>query len=97
MASELSMQYEQMQQSIDKLKNLSKTFDSTTKEMTTNVNTLCENWKAQASPVYKGDYEKLTKNFGKTLQVVNKLIESTQKYIKDMQALDQAYSKSKVQ
>ena len=50
------------------------------------------------TPLYiKGDYEKLTKNFGKTLQVVNKLIESTQKYIKDMQALDKAYSKSKVQ
>ena len=97
MASQLSMQYEEMKSAIANLKKLSSTFQTTTGSMTTNVNTLCENWKADASPVYKSDYAKLTKNFSKTLKVVNELIKSTEAYIKDMQELDKAYSKSKVQ
>ena len=47
--------------------------------------------------VDKADYDKLKKNFDKTRGVVNSLIKSTEDYIADMKALDQAYSKSKVQ
>ena len=45
----------------------------------------------------QADYDKLKKNFDKTRGVVNSLIKSTEDYIADMKALDQAYSKSKVQ
>lgn len=97
MASQLSMQYSEMETAIKNLKTECSTFESTTQAMTTNVNTLCSNWKADASPVYQEDYTKLTKNFKQTLQVVTDLISSTEKYIRDMKALDQAYSTSKVQ
>lgn len=94
--SQLSMQYTQMDTAIRDLKKQVSTFNTTTKSMSTNVTTLCDNWKAQASPVYKADYEKLAKNFEKTAEVVTKLIQSTEKYIKDMKAVDTAYAKSKV-
>lgn len=97
MATQLSMQYSEMESAIKKLKTECTTFESTTQSMTNHVNTLCENWKADASPIYQQDYAKLTKNFGQTLKVVNELIKSTEQYISDMKALDQAYSKSKVQ
>ncbi len=97
MASQLSMQYSEMESAIKKLKTECTNFESTTQSMTNHVNTLCDNWKADASPIYKQDYAKLTKNFSKTLKVVDELIKSTEQYIKDMKALDKAYSKSKVQ
>ncbi|MDE7434824.1 MAG: WXG100 family type VII secretion target [Lachnospiraceae bacterium] len=97
MASQLSMQYSAMESAIKSLKTECATFETTTQSMTGHVNTLCDNWKADASPVYKEDYAKLTKNFRQTLQVVNDLIASTERYIRDMQALDKSYSSSKVQ
>nr|WP_297934681.1 WXG100 family type VII secretion target [uncultured Lachnoclostridium sp.] len=95
--SQLSMTYADMEKEIAKLKNFMSTFETTTSKMTSSVNMLCDNWKAQASPVYRADYTKLAKNFTQTKTVVDQLIKSTEKYIADMQKLDQAYSKSKVQ
>ncbi len=93
---ELSMTYADMQKEISNLKKYMNEFQTTTKSMNSSVTRLCDNWKAEASSVYRADYEKLSKNFDKTRGVVDKLIQSTEKYIDDMQKLDQAYSKSKV-
>lgn len=94
--SQLSMTYADMQKQIANLKTYMSNFEATTTKMTNSVNTLCDNWKAQASPVYRADYTKLAKNFKATKGVVDQLIKSTEKYITDMQKLDQTYSKSKV-
>lgn len=94
--SQLSMTYADMEREIKNLKTYMATFQTTTTKMNTSVNMLCDNWKAQASPIYKADYKKLSANFKKTKEVVDQLINSTEKYISDMKALDSAYSKSKV-
>ena len=90
MGKSLSMEYTTMEQEIKNLKKASAAFDTTAQN-------LCGAWTADASPIYKADYDKLKKNFDKTRGVVNSLIKSTEDYIADMKALDQAYSKSKVQ
>lgn len=95
--TQLSMTYADMEAEIKKLKTYMTTFETTTQNMNTSVNMLCDNWKAQASPIYKADYQKLSGNFKTTKQVVDQLIASTEQYISDMKALDSAYSKSKVQ
>ena len=94
--ADLNLKKQEMRSAIKSLKNQVGTFTQTTNAMNKNVETLCSNWKAQASSVYKEDYKKLTKNFNKTIEVVNKLITSTEKYMADMDKLDAAYSKSKV-
>lgn len=95
--ADLNLKKQEMKAAVKKLKAQSKSFEEITGQMNTSVNTLCDNWKAQASSVYRTDYQKLTKNFAKTLEVVNKLITSTEKYMSDMDKLDAAYSKSKVE
>ena len=94
--ADLNLKKQEMQAAIKSLKNQVQTFKSTTSNMDKNVTTLCDNWKAQASDIYRADYKKLTKNFTKTVDVVEKLIASTEKYMADMDKLDAAYSKSKV-
>ncbi|MCI5740520.1 MAG: WXG100 family type VII secretion target [Lachnospiraceae bacterium] len=97
MGNQLSMQYSDMEAAIQKLQTECTNFENTTRSMTNHVNSLCDAWKADASPIYKQDYAKLTKNFDKTLQVVRELIKSTNNYINDMKQLDKSYSKSKIQ
>lgn len=94
--ADLNLKKQEMKSAIKSLKNQVTTFRQTTTTMNKNVGTLCDNWKAQASSVYRADYQKLTKNFDKTIEVVEKLITSTEKYMADMDKLDAAYSKSKV-
>lgn len=94
--ADLNLKKADMQAAIKSLKGQVTTFKQTTSTMNKNVGTLCDNWTAQASSVYRADYQKLTKNFGQTIDVVEKLIASTEKYITDMDKLDAAYSKSKV-
>lgn len=95
--AQLSMTYADMEAEIKKLKTYMATFEATTQKMNTSVNMLCDNWKAQASPIYRADYKKLSSNFKATKEVVDQLIASTEQYIADMKNLDSAYSKSKVQ
>ena len=97
MGKSLSMEYTTMEQEIKNLKKASAAFDTTAQNMSTAVGNLCGAWTADASPIYKADYDKLKKNFDKTRGVVNSLIKSTEDYIADMKALDQAYSTSTVQ
>lgn len=97
MATSLSMSYEDMKTQIAALKQQKATFESTTTAMSKSVTTLCDGWTAQASKIYRDDYNKLAKNFKSTKEVLEKLIASTSKYVEDMQNLDKAYSKSKVQ
>lgn len=94
--ADLSLKKKEMKAAIKSLKSQIETFSQTTKSMDKNVDTLCDNWTAQASSVYRTDYKTLTSNFSKTVAVVEKLIKSTEKYMDDMDKLDAAYSKSKV-
>lgn len=94
--ADLNLKKQEMKSAVKNLKNQVTTFRQTTSSMDKSVTTLCDNWKAQASSVYRTDYKKLTKNFGKTIEVVEKLIASTEKYMADMDKLDAAYSKSKI-
>ena len=94
--ADLNLKKQEMRSAIKSLRNQVKIFNDTTRRMGKDVTTLCDNWKAQASSVYREDYTKLTDNFTHTIDVVNSLITSTEKYMADMDKLDAAYSKSKV-
>lgn len=95
-AESLKMSYEDMQAEIAKLSQYAEEFESTTSSMTTSVTTLCDGWTSASTETYREDYTALANNFSQTLEVVRNLIQSTSDYIADMQAVDSAYSKSKV-
>lgn len=94
--ADLNLKKTEMTSAIKKLRAQVKDFQNLTNQMSKNVDYLCDNWTAQASQVYRADYKKLTANFGNTVDVVDQLIGSTEKYLADMDKLDAAYSKSKV-
>ena len=95
-ADSLKMSYDDMQAEITKLNQYAQDFETATSNMSTSVETLCNGWTSASTAAYHTDYTALTKNFTQTLEVVRDLIKSTQDYIADMQAVDEAYSKSKV-
>lgn len=92
----LKMSYDDMQAELTKLSQYAEEFDAVTRSMTSSVNTLCEGWVSESTETYRQDYTALTNNFVQTLEVVRELIQSTSNYIADMQAVDSAYSASKV-
>lgn len=94
--ADLHITDEHMKTHINNLKTQLGVFKSTTTNMTKTVNALCNGWKAKSSETYRQDYQKLTSNFTKTSGVVEELIKSTEQYLEDMNQLDVAYSKSKV-
>ncbi len=91
-AESLKMSYEDMQAEIAKLSQYAEEFETTTSSMTSSVTTLCDGWVSASTETYTA----LANNFSQTLEVVRSLIQSTSDYIADMQAVDSAYSKSKV-
>lgn len=95
-ADSLKMSYEDMQAEIAKLTQYAEEFEATTNSMTSSVTTLCDGWTSASTETYREDYTSLANNFSQTLEVVRSLIQSTSDYIADMQAVDSAYSKSKV-
>lgn len=95
-AESLKMSYEDMQAEISRLSQLADEFETTTSSMTSSVTTLCDGWVSASTETYREDYTALANNFTQTLEVVRSLIQSTSDYIADMQAVDSAYSKSKV-
>lgn len=95
-AESLRMSYDDMQAEISKLQSLANQFEETTGAMTASVATLCDGWVSKSTEAYRGDYNALARNFTHTLEVVRELIQSTSNYIADMQAVDSAYSQSKV-
>lgn len=95
-ADSLKMSYEDMQAEIAKLSQYAEEFEATTNSMTASVSTLCDGWTSASTETYREDYTALANNFSQTLEVVRDLIQSTSDYIADMQAVDSAYSKSKV-
>lgn len=92
----LKMSYEDMQAEITKLTQCANEFENTTASMTASVTALCDGWESSSTETYRDDYTLLAKNFSETLEVVRSLIQSTSDYIADVQAVDNAYSKSKV-
>lgn len=95
-ADGLKMSYQDMQSEIVKLSQCAEEFEATTNAMTASVTNLCDGWVSASTETYREDYTMLAKNFTQTLEVVRNLIQSTSDYIADMQAVDNAYSKSKV-
>ncbi|MDE6952051.1 MAG: WXG100 family type VII secretion target [Lachnospiraceae bacterium] len=95
-ADSLKMSYEDMQAEIARLSQYADEFENTTSSMTSSVTTLCDGWTSASTETYREDYTALANNFSQTLEVVRSLIQSTSDYIADMQAVDSAYSKSKV-
>lgn len=99
MAGAIGLNYDEMEAELQRLEGLANEFENTTNSMTTCVNTLCDNstWKSEATESYREDYEKLTANFGNTLDVVRSMIQDNRHFIQDMQAADSAHSTSRVQ
>lgn len=95
-AESLKMSFEDMQAEITKLTQYANEFENATTSMTTSVAALCDGWTSESTEVYREDYTALSNNFSQTLEVVRELIQSTSNYIADMQAVDTAYSQSKV-
>lgn len=96
MAASLQMSYEDMQAEISKLRQLADEFENTTNSMTASVTTLCDGWTSKSTEAYRDGYTALANNFTQTVEVVRDLIQSTTDYIAEMQAVDNAYSGSKV-
>lgn len=92
----LKMSYEEMQAEITKLTQYAEEFEGTTRSMTNSVTALCDGWVSASTEAYREDYTALANNFTNTLEVVRSLIQSTNDYIADMQAVDAAYSSNKV-
>lgn len=95
-AESLRMSYGDMEAEIAKLQSYAEDFERITGSMTSSVTTLCDGWVSKSTETYRQDYDTLAKNFTQTLEVVRELIQSTSDYIADMQAVDSAYSQSKV-
>lgn len=95
-AAGLKMSYNDMQAEITKLTQYAEEFEATTRSMTNSVTTLCDGWESESTESYREDYTALANNFSHTLEVVRSLIQSTNNYIADMQAVDAAYSSNKV-
>ena len=95
-AESLRMSYDDMQAEITRLQQLAGDFENTTSSMSASVAALCDGGVSASTETYREDYGKLAENFTRTLEVVRELIQSTSNYIADMQAVDRAYSKSKV-
>lgn len=95
-SSSLQVSYEDMQAEITKLSQYAVEFEATTNAMTSSVTALCDGWISASTEVYREDYIALANNFTQTLEVVRELIQSTNDYIAQMQALDSAFSSSKV-
>lgn len=96
MAASLQMSYEDMQAEITKLNQYAEEFESTTRSMTSSVNTLCDGWTSASTETYREDYTTLANNFTQTLEVVRSLIQSTNEYIEQMKAVDEAFAQNKV-
>ena len=95
-SASLQMSYEDMQSEITKLTQYAEEFEATTPSMTNSVNALCDGWVSASTETYREDYTALANNFTHTLEVVRSLIQSTNDYIAQMQAVDSAFSSSKV-
>lgn len=95
-AAGLKMSYNDMQAEITKLTQYAEEFEATTRSMTNSVTALCDGWESDSTESYREDYTALANNFSHTLEVVRSLIQSTNNYIADMQAVDAAYSSNKV-
>lgn len=96
MGTNLSMSYSEMEATAVRVKGMAEDLRRLMKDMTRDVNTLCDSWTAEASPIFREDYLKLANNVENTSQVVDELTVTVQKYAADMQSLDQSYAKSKV-
>ena len=96
MAASLQMSYDDMRAEIAKLTQYAEEFEATTHSMTSSVNTLCDGWTSASTEAYREDYTALANNFKNTLEVVRSLIQSTNEYIAQMQAVDSAFAQSKV-
>lgn len=94
--AKLKMSYDEMQAQITKLKQYVEEFEATTRSMSDSVDALCEGWISDSTEAFRGDYTRLTNNFTQTVDIVKELTQSASQYIADMQAVDNAYSKSKV-
>ena len=94
--AQLNLQYDNMNDAIANLKTLVVEFESTTTNMTTNVTSLCDNWTATSSPVYREDFTKLSTNFTNTIELVREMIADTESYIAKMDEVDQGYAKPKI-
>lgn len=92
----LQMSYDDMQAEITKLSQYAEEFEATTHSMTNSVTALCDGWVSASTEAYREDYTALANNFSHTLEVVRSLIQSTNDYISQMQAVDSAFSSSKV-
>lgn len=95
-ASRLSMDYGDLEATARNAKAKAEQLRSLMSEMTNDVNAMCDNWTASASPIFREDYGKLASNVEKASEVVDELSVQVENYVRDMQALDNSYSKGKV-
>jgi len=94
--SKLSMDYSELESTAGKAQEQANQLDQLMATMTTSVTTMCDNWTASASPVFKQDYDTLAKSANNIAELVRQLSTQVKNYVKDMKELDTAYSSSKL-
>lgn len=92
MANGLTMDYGDMHDNCNLLKETAQNILYEKSEMISKVNALCESWDSAASPVYQEDFATVATQIEKIEVMVTNLTNSIEKYIEDMQALDHSYA-----
>lgn len=93
MANRLAMDYSQMHDNCNLLKEIAQNILADKSEMISKVNSLCESWDSAASPVYQDDFATVATQIDKIEEMVTSLTNSIEDYIADMQALDDSYAR----
>lgn len=92
----ISMNYDDMEQELQRLEDYVIDFQETITKMTNSVNLLCDNWVASATESYREDYMATTKNMGETVNIVNGIIADNRSYIVTMKDADSGYTGNRV-
>lgn len=94
--NKLSMSYDELETTAGNAAAKAEELRTLMASLRSDVTNMCDNWTAQASPIFREDFEKLAKDVEDTSVVVDELSTQVKNYVKDMQSLDSSYSSSKV-
>lgn len=92
MSNGLCMDYDDMETCCTQLQSIAQNILEEKTSLLTKVNTLCDAWSSEASPVYQQDFTTVGSQIDKIGELVNELTQSIQSYVNDMRQLDSAYA-----
>ncbi len=92
MTNGLNMDYGDMGECCTLIARIAEEILQQKNDMISKVQTLCDSWEAEASPIYREDFETVGKQIDSISELVNSLTTSITNYIADMQQVDGSYA-----